>query len=104
MTMFCSEILTDRLSDFDECEGYGMVLNVLVNGHLDSDGGYSYDWEQIGDKIAIASLDGDNETQLLSYSIEYLIEWQEAAAEMYEEENENDQGFDMVNAVHESRI
>ena len=75
--------------DFDGPEGMEKVIAVLTAGHLDSFGGYPYDWTEHEGKMFIASLDDGkdrNRTQIESYPLNELRAWEIRARRWREEE------------------
>jgi len=64
------------------------MVTFLTESHLDNDGGYPYDWAEIGDEIVIAELDPakDNNSTLLSrWPIGTLLAWHDEACEIQDE-------------------
>jgi hypothetical protein len=56
------------------------VIQWLTEGHLESEGGYPYDYETHAGRVFIASLEDDLETELLSYDLKALEKWYDRAA------------------------
>lgn len=64
------------------------MIAFLTESHLDSNGGYPYDFKWIGDTLAVASLDHDEATQLKTYERDALIAWHDRAVAYLKEDPE----------------
>jgi len=65
------------------------MIEFLTESHLDTFGGYPYDWLRIGDKFIIAELDDGKErncTMLRTYKKSQMIAWCKRA-EKYREKH-----------------
>lgn len=72
--------MTEAL-EFDEHK-MDRVIQFLTQGHLESEGGYPYDYLEEGDVFYVAELDDGKERQatlIKTYSHKYLIDWYDRA-------------------------
>ena len=60
------------------------VIRYLTESHLDSEGGYPYDYDVFMGVVFIAGLDDAkerNRTELLTYNTQHLVDWYDRAAD-----------------------
>jgi hypothetical protein len=65
-----------------ESQALDTIVTWLTERHLEYDGGYPYDYEWIGDTLAIAGLDGgkeNNATTLIVLKRSDILRWHKAA-------------------------